>query len=167
MLWVVIALAVVRTQDTWAQASIVARADVSATALSVLDVDDVQFGTVTPGLPTVIDPQTSPNAGKFEVRGAQRAEITLDFTLPTSLTVGPNAMPIAFSPTSACHRNRDQQNQCAYFDPTTTVVTRIRNRAFPDNLRIVWVGGTVSPSVVQFPGVYRGSIVLTAAYTGN
>jgi hypothetical protein len=76
-------------------------------------------------------------------------------------------MPIAFGPTGACHRFRDQQNQCTYFDPGTTLVTRIRNRNFPDNLRIIWVGGTATPAAAQFPGVYRGTVVLATAYTGN
>jgi hypothetical protein len=148
-------------------ASILARAEVSDVALSVLDVQELDFGTVAPGFATTIDPQASPSAGKFEIRGANRAEITVDVNLPAALTVGPWSMPIAFGANGACHRNRDQQAQCTYFDPSTTLVTRIRNRNFPENLQIVWIGGTVSPAAAQFPGVYRGTITLTAAYTGN
>lgn len=148
-------------------ASLVARAEVDPTALSVLDVQGLQFGTVVPGLPTTVDPQTSPSAGKFEIRGAPRAEITVDVSLPSTLTVGPWSMPLSFGGAAACHRNRDQQNLCTYFDPSATLVTNIRNRKFPENLVIIWIGGTVSPTPTQFPGVYRGTITLTAAYTGN
>ena len=150
-----------------AQTSIVARAEITDIAVTVRDVQDLQFGTVLPGFPTTVDPQTSANAGKFEIRGAQRAEITIDLTLPPALTVGPWSMPINFDANAACHRNRDQQAQCTYFDPSTTLITNIRNQAFPDNLQIVWVGGTVSPTPAQFPGVYSGTITLMAAYTGN
>lgn len=150
-----------------AQASIVARAEITDIALTVRDVQDLQFGTVLPGMATTVDPQTSATAGKFEIRGAQRAEITIDLTLPPALTVGPWSMPISFGANSACHRNRDQQSQCTYFDPSTTLTANIRNRVFPENLQIVWVGGTVTPAAAQFPGVYSGTVTLMAAYTGN
>ena len=76
-------------------------------------------------------------------------------------------MPVSFGVASACFRNRDQQAQCTYFDPTQPLVTDIRNRNFPDNLVIIWLGGTASPTLTQFPGRYSGAIVVTAAYTGN
>ncbi len=148
-------------------ASVVARAEVSDVVLSVVNVQDLAFGDVTPGAPTTIDPQTSPNAGEFEIRGAKGAEVTVDLALPAALTVGPNTMPVSFGPLAGCHHNRDQQDKCTYFDLTVTLVARIRNRNFPDNLRIIWIGGTASPALAQFPGVYRGKVTLTTAYTGN
>ncbi len=150
-----------------AQASIVARAEITDIALTARDVQDLQFGTVPPGLATTVDPQTSASAGKFEIRGAQRAEITIDLTLPPALTIGPWSMPISFGANAACHQNRDQQAQCTYFDPSTTLITNIRNRVFPDNLQIVWIGGTVTPGAAQSPGVYSGTVTLMTAYTGN
>ena len=150
-----------------AQASAVARAELSDVALSVLNLQDLEFGTVVPGVATAVDPQTSVNAGKFEIRGTRRAEIAVDLTLPPALTVGPWSMPVSFGASGACHRNRDQQVQCTYFDPSTTLITNIRNRWFPENLHIVWIGGTVSPTATQFPVLYRGTVALTVAYTGN
>jgi hypothetical protein len=144
-----------------------ARAEVTDVALSLLNVQDLSFGDVTPGLSTTIDPQISANAGTFEIRGASGAEITLDMNVPPALTVGPFSMPVSFGGAAGCHHNRYQQDKCTYFDPSTTLVTNIRNRKFPENLRIVWFGGTASPTGTQFPGVYRGTVTLTAAYTGN
>lgn len=148
-------------------ASVVARAEVSDVVLSVSVVQSLAFGNVTPGVPTTIDPRSSANVGEFELRGAKGTEITIDIALPVVITVGPYSMPISFGPTAGCHHNRDQQNKCAYFDPAITLVTRIRNRTFPDNLRIIWIGGTASPAVSQAAGVYQGTIGLTTAYTGN
>ena len=148
-------------------ASLAARAEIDVTALAVLNVRGVDFGTVPPGLATSVDPRTSPQAGKFEIRGTRNAEVSVTLTLPAALTVGAFAMPVGFGATGACYRNRDQQPLCAYFDPSVPLVTRLRNRPFPDNLVVVWVGGTVTPALTQFPGVYRASITLTAAYTGN
>jgi hypothetical protein len=46
-------------------------------------------------------------------------------------------------------------------------VQRIRNQNYPNNTFYVWIGGTVSPSAAQNPGVYLGTIQLSVAYTGN
>jgi hypothetical protein len=148
-------------------ASLTATAQVDATVLSVLNVSNLEFGSVPPGVATTVDPKTAANAGKFEIRGTSGAEISVTLALPTQLVVGPWSMPLSFGSQGACYRNRDQQPQCAYFDPSASLVTRIRNRKFPDNLLIVWVGGTVNPALTQFPGVYHASVLLTAAYTGN
>ena len=148
-------------------ASLTVRAEVTDVSLSLLNVQDLSFGDVTPGASTIVDPQVSANAGAFEIRGAAGAEITVDITVPAALTVGAFSMPVSFGAAAGCHHNRYQQDKCAYFDPSTTLVTNIRNKKFPDNLRIVWFGGMASPTGTQFPGVYKGTVILTAAYTGN
>jgi len=148
-------------------ASLAVRAEVTDVSLSLRSVQDLSFGDVTPGASATVDPQVSANAGTFEIRGASGAEITVDMTVPPALTVGAFSMPVSFGGASGCHHNRYQQDKCTYFDPTTTLVTNIRNRKFPDNLRVVWFGGMASPTGTQFPGVYKGTVTLTAAYTGN
>jgi hypothetical protein len=76
-------------------------------------------------------------------------------------------MPITFGARAGCARARAQQRRCTYFDPSTTWVDRIRNRRTPNDTYYLWIGGTVTPSAGQFPGIYRGTITLTVAYTGN
>ena len=148
-------------------ASIVVEVSVSTTALSVAQNTELTFGAVPVGVATTVDPQASVNAGEFEIHGNRNAEISITMTLPDSLRVGANAMPISFGANGGCHRNRIQQAQCDYFDPTTPLVVRIRNTPTPNNTYIVWMGGTVTPSPTQQPGIYRGTITLTTAYTGN
>jgi len=132
--------------------------------LTVLD-----FGQLVPGTPTAIQPRTSVTAGKFEIRGVRRAEFTLDFTLPTLLRAGngPYTIPLTFGATSACHGTLNNQNACSFFDPSVTLTTRIRNVAAPNNTHYVWLGGTVTPSPTQFPGVYTAVVIATVQYTGN
>jgi hypothetical protein len=146
-----------------AQAYILVRADASDVSLSVSPLQDPQFSIVSLGIATSVDPIASLNAGKLEIRGAQRAETAIDFTLPAALTVGPWSMPISFGADSACDRNRDQQNGCRYFDPSTTLVTRIRSQDSPNNLSMVWIGGTVAPTAAQNPGC----ITMTVSFTGS
>lgn len=148
---------------------ITAQVDVATDPLVIDPVEDLRFGQLVPGTPTTVNPRTSANAGKFEIHGVRRAEITFDLTLPALLRVGlgPHTMPVAFGATSACRRDMDTQNACTLFDPTATLTDRIRNRPPPDNTFYVWLGGTVSPSPTQFPGIYSATVTATVQYTGN
>lgn len=129
----------------------------------------LDFGQLVPGTPTTIVPQTSVTAGKFEIHGVRRAEFTLDFTLPVLLRAGngPHTIPLGFGGASACHGALNNQNACTTFDPSATLTTRIRNQAAPNNTHYVWLGGTVTPSPTQFPGVYTAVVIATVQYTGN
>ncbi|HEX9727175.1 MAG TPA: DUF4402 domain-containing protein [Gemmatimonadales bacterium] len=145
-----------------------ASAEVSTIAISIFGSQPLDFGAVIPGAATLIDPKSG-TAGIFEIRGARRAEFTLTMALPTQLTTGggPHTMPISFGPNGGCHRNQDQQANCTYYDPSSTLVANLRAPPFPNNTYFVWIGGTVSPSPTQFPGVYTGVISASVAYTGN
>lgn len=150
-------------------ASMAVTAQVTFLQLTIQATQNLDFGTVVPGVPTTIDPQASFQAAKFVVRGFPFAQFTFDLALPTILTTGggPNVIPIAYGATSGCHRNQDQQALCTYYNPTTTLTQRIRF-AFPPNATyFVWLGATVTPSPTQFPGVYSGVATATVAYTGN
>lgn len=148
-------------------ASIQAVAQVSSAGLSAAPMNNLAFGAVTPGVATVVDPKSSASSGLWEVHGARNAEIATSFALPDSLRVGPHAMPIAFGAQAGCGRDRNQQNQCAYFDPSVGWVDRIRNNPNPKNTYYIWIGGSVSPTAGQFPGIYTGTVALTVAYSGN
>ncbi len=122
--------------------SMTAVAFVSDLAVSIAAAAPLRFGTVIPGTPVTIDPNTSPNAGKFEIRGARRAEFTLDMVLPTQLVAGPgNAMPVSFGAASGCGFTQDDQTRCSTFDPSVTYTARIRATPAPNNTHYVWLGG--------------------------
>jgi hypothetical protein len=148
--------------------SITAIADVNNTALSVATLAELTFGTVVPGSPITVDPSTSTVAGKFELHGARNAQFNATFTLPTVLQAGAGGptMPVTFGSGAGCHYNRDQQNRCVAFDPSTPLVQRLRNNPPPNDSYFVWIGGTVSPGPTQSAGVYQGTITITAVYTG-
>lgn len=146
-----------------------ASVEVSNEPLVVLPIADLRFGQLVPGTPATVNPRTSTGAGKFEMHGLRRAEITFDLTLPALLRAGagPHTMPVTFGVTSGCHRVTDQQNACTLFNPSATLTVRLRNRPPPDATYFVWLGGTVSPSPTQFPGIYTATVTATVQYTGN
>jgi hypothetical protein len=153
-----------RAQGT---AQVAALVDISTTALSIGQMQDVRFGNVIAGVPVTIDPRTNANAGQFVIHGNRNAQIRVTLALPATLTTGTWTMPITFSATQGCWRRQAGQGGCTRFNPVNAVVQRIRNQNAPNNTFYVWVGGTVSPAAVQHTGVYLGTITLTVAYTGN
>jgi len=154
-----------------ALATISATTVVDNTALTVGQLNGLDFGVVTPGTPTTIGPKGA-LAGKFVVHGVKNAEIQVSFTLPTVLQVGTRTMPISFADDPVvgkmgCHRNQDQQANCTAYTPSTLLTVRIRNNAPPQNTFYLWIGGKVSPAAGQQPGTYTGVVTMSAVYTGN
>ncbi len=158
-----------RPADAQGNGAVMARLNLSAAAPAVVPVQDLDFGDVVPATPATVNPRTAPNAGEFEISGTSGAEIAMSFALPTALVVGPNSMPIAFGPGAGCQVGSLSflRFVCGAFNPAVTLVRRIPNVGPPFNVIYVWLGGTVSPTPAQAPGIYRGTITLTVAYTGN
>jgi hypothetical protein len=151
--------------------SLLATATIDNTGLTIGQLNDLNFGIVTPGTPSVITPKGA-LAGKFVVHGAKNAEVRITFAVPTVLQSGAFTMPISFAddPVSGqmgCHRNQDQQTNCTAYTPSTALLVRIRNNPPPQNTFYVWIGGKVSPAVGQQPGTYTGLVTMSAVYTGN
>jgi hypothetical protein len=154
-----------------ATASFTASAIIDNTAVTIGQLNGLDFGTVLPGTPMTIGPQTA-LAGKFVLHGLKNAEVRITFTLPSLLQAGTRTMPISFADDPVlgkmgCHRNQDQQGNCTAYTPSTALLARIRNNAPPQNTFFVWIGGKVSPAVGQQPGIYTGLVTMSAAYTGN
>lgn len=154
-----------------ATASFGATALIDNTAVTIGQLNGLDFGIVVPGVPTTIGPKTA-TAGKFVIHGVKNAEVRITFVLPTVLTVGPNSIPISFAddPVAGklgCQRNQDQQTNCTTFTPSAPLLVRIRNNPPPQNTFYVWIGGKVSPAAGQQPGTYTGDVTMSAVYTGN
>ena len=154
-----------------ATASFGATTLVDNTAVTIGQLNDLNFGIVVPGTPSTIGPKAA-LAGKFVIHGVKNAEVLIAFVLPAVLSSGLALMPISFADDAVagkfgCHRNQDQQNNCTTYTPSTPLIVRIRNNAPPQNTFYVWIGGKVSPTVGQQPGTYLGLVTMSAVYTGN
>ena len=138
------------------------------TSLSVIGSNNLQFGAVTPGINKSVDKSTVGSAGEWTVTGVANAEVTLDITLPDSLvTVDSLAfLRISFSNTDASYDDGTGSGQISpagVLDPNNFATLRLGAGAS----LLVWIGGTVLPSISQTGGDYASDIVLTVAYTGN
>ena len=136
-------------------------------SLSIVGTNNLQFGTVTPGVTKSVDKATIGFAGEWEVTGTSSAELTVDFTLPDTLrtadTLG--AMRIDFGATDASYSDGtgSQPAPTGTINPNGPIVRRIG----AGGMLTVWIGGTVYPRVSQTGGDYSAEILLTVAYTGS
>lgn len=132
--------------------------------LSASGTKNLTFGTLFPGVPQPILRTDAVNAGSFELRGRNRAEIRIDFTLPAALT-GPAAatMPLSFGAGDGGHNTQNTIGTAQAFDPRAPLIAQLAT-----NGRLyVWLGGTALPTGTQRSGNYTASVTLTASYTGN
>jgi hypothetical protein len=124
------------------------------------------FGSVFSGVPKSISKKSPGEAAEFHISGTANAEISIDFSLQTYMhTNGANmrldysnidcAMDSSASPDQT---NPDRDN----LNPWQSLTYRLGSTGLT-----IWLGGTVTPGLVQKPGDYTGMITLTVAYTGN
>lgn len=135
--------------------------------ITFVNLQQLDFALVTRGVPKTV-PRNTAAAGKVRVAGESNAFAQIRFTLPTQL---PNIqalpgidMAIAFAANSAgWNRDTDDPGGGTAFDPAVGV-NNARFGPPPRPYFYVYLGGTVSPTVSQAPGVYQGSIILTITY---
>jgi len=147
--------------------SILATATVVST-LSVIGVNNLQFGIVTPGVQTSVNKNAAGIAGQWDINGTAVAEVLLSFILPDSLRTADSsaAMDVFFNGTDAQYVNTaigTQASPTGILNPALTHVLNLSNLG----AMTVWIGGTVAPTVAQTGGDYSAAVVLTVAYTGN
>lgn len=140
---------------------------VVSTPITFASLQDLNFATVTRGVPKTVVQNTAA-AAKMRVTGASNAFAQIRFTLPTQLpnvqAVPGITMPISFPANSArWRRNNDSPNGGTIFNPAVGV-NNARFGGGGNPYFFVYLGGTVNPSPTQAPGIYQGTIILTITY---
>lgn len=147
-------------------ASVPAEAVVVTVGMTIATLQDLNFGTVTKGVATTVQPVDA-NAGAWQITGNSNAFVTIAFTLPAQLTniqaLPGSTMPITFSATSAVWRraNNNPAGGTA-FAPAAGTVGRFGPPANPT--LYIWIGGTVTPAPTAKPGIYQGTVILSLTY---
>jgi hypothetical protein len=141
-------------------------ANINATAtvlqpLTVAGVRDLAFGNVYPGV-NKTTAYSAATGGKFSLIGTAAAQVSISFTLPTSLTSGANTLPIGTW--TGCYNTADATSGCTAFTPSSSSTTA--NLAPVGGTLYVFVGATITPAGNQVPGSYTAQVTMNAAYTG-
>lgn len=136
-------------------------------SLRVTPVNNLNFGTILPGINKSVEKIDVGFAGEWSVTGTASAEITVDFTLPANLYTADStaALMIGFSATDASYEDGTGGGQTAPAEVLNPNGPSVRDIGVGGTITI-WIGGTVRPTISQTGGDYSADIVLTVAYTG-
>jgi hypothetical protein len=130
------------------------------TPLSVTGLAPLNFGVVFQGVAKTIA-YNNAASGRLSLAGFNTSQVSMTFTLPTTLSSGGSSMPIN---TYRVRVNGVNSTAGAVRIAVVSGVPVARNLV-AGNL-FVFVGGRVQPAAAQPGGTYTGAIVLQAAYTG-
>jgi len=126
----------------------------------------LRFGNIYPGIPKNVSRYDAGGAAEFNVSGIAGDEMSITFTLPTYMNYGSHNMQIIFGETDCAadtSASPDQTNPgFDNLDPWHTLTYRLGSSGIT-----LWLGATVVPNLVQEPGDYSATIVLTVIPTGN
>jgi hypothetical protein len=132
--------------------------------LTVTGSQNLVFGAVIPGVPQTILRTDAAFAGRYEMRGSNRAEVRIEFTLPAAMAGPAGAtLPLQFGAGDGGRNTENTIGTAVAFDPRVPLVTNLH----ANGRLYIWLGGTASPSGTQRSGNYTAVITLTASYTGN
>jgi hypothetical protein len=136
-------------------------------SLRVVGTNNLQFGTVTPGVNKSVDKTTIGFAGEWTIDGGGNAELAISWVLPDSMFTADtlSAMRISFSSTDASYGSlsSQQSSPLGTLDPNGPVTRRLAAAGE----MLIWIGGTVYPRISQTGGNYAADILISVAYTGN
>jgi hypothetical protein len=159
----------VSTETPRAQESAIIQATATVlSSLTIIGTNNLQFGSVTPGVNKAVDKTDLGFAGEWQINGQALAEISLDFTLPDSLilvdsTVG---LRIVFTNTDASYEDGTGGGQVTPAGNVNPLGPSALDLAIDGSL-FIWIGGEVRPRLTQTGGDYAADVVLTVAYTGS
>lgn len=147
-------------------AAVPAEAVVVTVGMTLASLRDLDFGTVTAGVPATVQPVAAA-AGAWQATGGPNAFVIITFTLPTQLVniqAAPGStMPIAFAANAARWRRANSDPAGAFaFNPNIGALGRFGPP--PNPTLYVWIGGTVSPPLTAKPGIYQGTIIASFDY---
>lgn len=135
-----------------------------AHAQTATGLQDLNFGTVFPGVPEVVVRTDAARGGRFDVRGFLLLEVRITMTLPATLNAsGGRTIPLVWGANDGGRNTSNNAATATAFDPRVPMVTRfgLLGRLY------IFLGGRANPGPTTTAGTYTATITLTAAYTGN
>ena len=128
--------------------------------ISVTGVQSLAFGTLLPGIPTIVARTDAAKSGQFTLTGPHDSQAQLTFTLPAVLT-GPGGatLPLTFGASDAGYSQSQNIGGQIGFDPKQSFLITFSGQGRGS----VFLGGTARPAPTQRAGSYTGTITLNLA----
>lgn len=126
--------------------------------LTITGVRGLTFGAVLPGIPTVVARTDPARSGQLDIRGPNRSQILLTFTLPLAMTGPAGAqLPLVFSASDAGYSQSQAIGSQVGFDPKQPFTAALSNNGRGS----VFIGGTANALPSQRAGAYTATLTLT------
>jgi hypothetical protein len=137
-------------------------------SLQVIGMNNLNFGSVTPGINKSVSRVDVGFAGEWQVNGSPSSQLSIDFTLPTVLYTADSSstLMIQFNNTDASYDDGTGGGQTIPLGTVDPNGPSVLNLGVGGSLWF-WIGGTVLPTISQTGGDYAADIILTVAYTGS
>ena len=125
--------------------------------ISVTGVQSLAFGTLLPGIPTIVARTDAAKSGQFTLTGPHDSQAQLTFTLPAVLT-GPGGatLPLTFGASDAGYSQSQNIGGQIGFDPKQSFLITFSGQGRGS----VFLGATARPAPTQRAGSYTGTITL-------
>ncbi len=135
------------------------------TPLMAIARNDLSFGTVLAGIPSVVDVHDHRRAGLFEINGPADASVRVEFVLPAALVsgAGDNLAVVFGARDGFADFSMGRPPRGIYFDPFGPLVSSLG----PNGKMYVHLGGSARPGHAQPGGIYRATIHLTVYDLGS
>ena len=128
--------------------------------LTVTGIQSLTFGTLIPGIPSVVPRTDAVKSGRFDVGGPHDTQGQVTFTLPSVLTGPAGAtLPLTFGGSDAGYSQSQNIGSQVGFDPKQPFLISFSGQGRGS----VFVGGTALPAPTQRAGSYTGTITLNLA----
>ncbi|PYP57427.1 MAG: hypothetical protein DMD44_10175 [Gemmatimonadetes bacterium] len=125
--------------------------------LTVTGIQSLTFGTLIPGIPSVVSRTDAVKSGRFDVGGPHDTQGRLTFTLPSVLTGPAGAtLPLTFSGSDAGFSQSQNIGSQIGFDPKQPFLMTFSGQGRGS----VFLGATARPAPTQRAGSYTGTITL-------
>jgi len=128
--------------------------------ITVTGVQSLAFGTLLPGVPTIVVRTDAAKSGQFTINGPHGSQAQVTFTLPAVLT-GPGGatLPLTFGGGDAGYSQSQNIGSQIGFDPKQAFVVTFSQQGRGS----VFLGGTARPAPTQRAGAYTAIITLNVA----
>jgi hypothetical protein len=133
--------------------------------LAPSQVQDLQFGSVFPGVNKVVSPSDA-SSGRFRIGGQPNAGVKFSVEVQSTLLRegGTETMSIAWT---GCHSQTNPAGTCSTFVLAAPGAFEVGGTLSGLGELFVFLGGTLTVPVGQAQGSYSSLVTLTVAYTGS
>lgn len=130
--------------------------------LNASGAQSLTFGTIFPGVASSVLRSDAARAGEFQITGAKSTPVRVTFTLPATLSLGRQSVPLQFAAGDGGVSTSGTIGTATAFDPRVPLTATLSGQG----RLYLFLGATALPSGQQAAGTYAANVTITVCYVG-